>query len=104
MIVVAGGLGTGFDAAVQIYDLPSGPWRLASNSLPHYLREGEVVDIEDTFLIVGGYDGPLYDATTDEILQFNPDDETCTIREERLALGRTAHFAALVDGTKYNCS
>ena len=76
---------------------------MSENSLPNYLRSGAVVPYGDTFLIVGGLNGPAYYNDSDEIWQFNPDDETWTVREERMSIPRAGHFAGLVDATRYNC-
>ena len=101
--MVAGGDIPGFEASVQIYDIASGTWRLSDQFLPHYLRESEVVQYGDTFLIVGGHDGDMYSDTSDEILQFNPDDETWLVREERLSSPRAGAYVAFVDSDMYGC-
>ena len=105
MIVIAGGRTTGFESAVQIYDIAAGTWRMSENPLPHPLMFGSTVPFGDTFLIVGGsvdvYETGL--PPSDEVLQFNPNEETWTVREERLGCGRYGHFAAFVDYNRYGC-
>ena len=56
----------------------------------------------DTFLIIGGNDNLSFLDLTDEILQFNVEDESWTVREERLNRSRSEHYATWVDETRYN--
>ena len=68
---------------------------MSENLLPNYLRSGAVVPNGDTFLIVGGLNGDAY--------HDDSNDETWTVREERMSIPRAGHFAGLVNATRYNC-
>ena len=89
---------------VQIYDLDTGLWRMGETALPTRLCLGIVVPYEDSFLIVGGDQQLGTERYTDEILQFIPDTESWLLRDERLSIGRYEHYAALVDGSDFNCA
>ena len=72
-------------------------WRTAEASLPFGRYHSSVVQYGNTFLVVGGNIYPDSAANTDEILQFNPDEETWTVREERLSPARGSAMAVLGD-------
>ena len=87
---------------VQILDLETLSWRESSQELPMALRYGTVVPYgDDTFLIVGGDDNVNY---SDQILMFNPDNESWTDLEQRMEFGKRSAYAALVHDSKVNCS
>ena len=101
MTVVAGGI---YDTQVQIFDvIGTEEWRRGGNDLPFWLSFAPTVQFGNTFFTVGRR-GREFDGQLDTIVQFNPDDETWTVREERLVTPRDSHLAVIVDGRKYNCT
>ena len=88
---------------MQIYDTDEGMWRVSAVPLPYPVQLGMVVPYGNSFLIVGGYNGDS-GGYEHRILQFNPEDETWTVRPERLAIGRQAAYAAFVDDGLMECS
>ena len=100
MVVVAGGFEEGNSlVSVQVYNITTGEWRMAANPLPEATRAGETVAFGNTFLIVGG----LGSNERSEIVQFNPEDESWTVREEAMSLPRVGHYAAMVDAERFGC-
>ena len=98
--MIAGGAVSGIESSVQILDVSPGLWRMSAHSLPHDLVFGQVVEFGDTFLVVCG---KRFNDEKDEILQFNPDDETWTIRTEKLSEGKIGFYAIMVDESFYDC-
>ena len=104
-VVVAGGVTEetpAYNSDVQILDLSTDLWRPASNSLPDVLDSGTVVQLENTFIVVGGQKGSDREYQ-DTLLQFEPDSETWVVREERMRLARSSSYAALVGEDKVEC-
>ena len=100
MVVAAGGFRYSQSSpldTVQIFDVDTETWRMSEQSLPDQLTYGAVVQLDDTFLIVGGKTAQNPALSSDRILQFEPDSETWIERGERLALPRDSHMAVLVD-------
>ena len=64
-----------------------------------------MVPYGSTFLIVGGRNGAGAGSEfySNDILQFDPDEESWIVREERLARRRYSHYAAIVSGEDYEC-
>ena len=99
-IVVAGGdFGS---VLVYIYDLTEETWREALNPLPFDLWLSSVVPFGDTFLAVGGLraDGQR----DDRILEYQPDDESWMVREERLSEPKSEMSVLFISEDKVSCS
>ena len=99
-IVVAGGdFGS---VLVYIYDLTEETWREALNPLPFDLWLSSVVPFGDTFLAVGGLraDGQR----DDRILEYQPDDESWIVREERLSEPKSEMSVLFISEDKVSCS
>ena len=85
-----------------IYDVLLGTWR-EGPPLPHALRGGLAVPYGDTFLITGGFASSNAFEADDRILEFDPEAEQWTVREETLQVARQGHYAAVVGRGKVDC-
>ena len=80
-------------------------FRFANTQLQHEIFYPASVPFRNTFLIVGGRcntqcDPDIYHS---EILEYNPDDETWTVRPETLDKERSHLAALLVEDSVLNC-
>ena len=95
-MVVAGGVYERDN--VLILDVESRQWR-SGPPLPYQGRLfASVIQEEDSFLIVGGFD-PV--DVTGDILQFDEADEAWVLRQERLSTPRADFFAIEIDNEGY---
>ena len=89
-IVVASGYLTG--PGSEILSLEDNTWGYGPD-LPYDIMDGASVQMEDTFLIVGGYTGSTFLNT---IWKFNTLTEDWTLHEQNLTIARDATAAFLV--------
>jgi hypothetical protein len=110
-LIVAGGKG---QKSTELFNLTDYTWRFATNDLPvqYELYAGSSIQYDDTFLAVGGY--AQMDEEVDEVVEtifrFNPKDESWSLTQSTLSIGRTEFSAFLVPndyvevstGTRFN--
>ena len=79
--------------------------RYATSTLPTDLYGQASVTYGDSFLIVGGRCRELCDphVTTQDILEWLPEEETFVRRDERLEPGRYVHAAVMVEDNIVDC-
>ncbi len=101
-IVVAGGDGgSRLLQSSEIYNTGTGVWR-EGPPLPDAFDDMASVQYEDTFLVIGGFDGSS--TRLDTIYQYDPNSESWVLRPERLASPRGAMGAVLTGPPLANCS
>lgn len=91
-IIAAGG---DYVETVEIYNLQSGQWRTGNPFPDNGIFDATVVPLEESFLLVGGYDG--YPLTLDTIYKYNKDNDTWSLLETRLPSPAEKPIALLVD-------
>ena len=96
-MVVAGGKDS--PSLSHIYHVADGVWR-DGPPMPQPLTLGTVVQMQDFFQILGGYNGTDY---TDMIIEFDPLSMSWIEKEQKLSHGKHLFFATGVDKSKF-CS
>ena len=98
-VVVAGGFAPPFHlGTVEIFSVTDGRWRTA-NELPTPLSRTPVVQIEDTFMLVGGFMGVT--GASGDILTYNAATENFDLHPESLPEPLYYHSAMLVDAALF---
>ena len=117
-IVVAGGQYSGTLDSVDIYNVNTDSWRVGTEiirvihsnfflrtktfatakGLPKPMRNSAVVPYEDTFLLVGGYNGNYLA----DVFQYNPNDDEWAKLTTELKIPRHSHIAVLVQQSLFH--
>ena len=97
IVVVAGGVDGNYLDRVQVLDVATGVWSVGP-TLPFQVYTGTAVQTEDSFLLIGGFNGNgIGDDYLDTVLEFDPIDMSWIIRGETLPMPRRGHFIMDLD-------
>ena len=92
-IVAAGGWK---GRSTEILNIDTNKWRKGPD-LPFEIWNGASVQLQNTFAIVGGYDGRSSQRVLDTIITFDTQNENWILSNQRLRTGRAEHTAFLVN-------
>ena len=100
VVVRAGGYATSsITEESHMYNLSDGTWSRGPD-LPNALARAQVVQMADTFLVVGG-SGNSGVSYSDKIFEFDPVNLAWIEKEQRLNIGRDRHYVAKVEKSRY---
>ena len=101
-IVVTGGFG---EITTEIYNFGTNEWR-RGRDLPYDAQDAVTVSYGDTLLVMGGdcyINCDVNGQRLSTILEYEPETEGWTLREERLPRGLEAFGAVFVSSDTVNC-
>ena len=89
---------------VEIFDFEENSWRTASNPFPTKIKYPSVAQHDNTFYVVGGWDGFDTESRFDTIYRYEASDESWQLMPNRMKIARNGATAMIVNASIFpNC-